>query len=459
MSTTARDQARADALARLDAFQARSLTRLQDAGKDRSLLVELLEASCLLELAKIDATRFDQSSYLQLAVDIVAQMYPVHGVSATAAMPGARGTEVYSGSRPDHGRRYPLVTGGLTIGVMVTGAVEPTLSSPERFFELAATQIASGLATAIHAEQLRREAAAATAARVAVELDEDAMVDGLEELALAFASFPEVIASELAIEHAVVGPLLRLQSGYWDGDGNAHAIDSVTLDLSGGARLTTRLRSAGAAHGAEQAVHDVLKHLAGSLDRIAQTRHLREQAETEPLTGLGNRRRLRRALDHALGRADRYGEQVAVLLLDLDRFKPVNDELGHETGDAVIVACANALRDRTRSYDEIVRLGGDEFVVVAPVPDVLDALRLADDIRDEIARRCNSLLPRDWGLTATAGVAIFPDAGRDGESLLRAADAALYRAKDAGRDSVMVAEPAAPGGGPDGPAPRSFLMP
>ncbi len=140
-----------------------------------------------------------------------------------------------------------------------------------------------------------------------------------------------------------------------------------------------------------------MEYLAYSLDRIATTHSLREQAETEPLTGLGNRRRLQRALDQQLSRAKRYGERVALLLLDLDRFKAVNDELGHETGDAVIVACAEALRERTRGYDELVRLGGDEFVVVAPVPDVLDAHRLADEIRDQIAVRCNALLPPDWG--------------------------------------------------------------
>jgi diguanylate cyclase (GGDEF)-like protein len=108
----------------------------------------------------------------------------------------------------------------------------------------------------------------------------------------------------------------------------------------------------------------------------------------------------------------------------------------------VIVACAQALRERTRSYDELVRLGGDEFVVVAPVPDVLDARRLAEEIREHIAQRCNALLPPDWGLTAAIGVAVFPDAALDPESLLRAADIALYRAKDSGRDGVVVSEPA-----------------
>jgi diguanylate cyclase (GGDEF)-like protein len=310
----------------------------------------------------------------------------------------------------------------------------------------------------MHAEQLRRDAATATAARVASELApaaEGGVVDALEELALALASFPSVIAAELVVEHAVVGPPLRLRAGYWDSDGMPHSVESVTLDLGADGRLTARLRSGDATTPEEQSVHGVLEHLAGSLARIAQTTALREQAETEPLTGLGNRRRLKRALEHALARAERYREHVAVLLLDLDRFKPVNDELGHDTGDAVIVACAHALTERTRRYDEVIRLGGDEFVVVAPVPDVLDALRLADDLRESVAWRAGALLPEGWGLTATIGVAIYPDSGHDPESLLRAADVALYRAKDAGRDGVMVAEPAVADAEP--PGARSFL--
>jgi diguanylate cyclase (GGDEF)-like protein len=202
------------------------------------------------------------------------------------------------------------------------------------------------------------------------------------------------------------------------------------------------LRSIDESRPDEHPVHRVLQHLAVSLNRIAHTDDLREQAETEPLTGLGNRRRLQRVLEHALDRAQRFGENVAVVLLDLDRFKPVNDELGHEKGDEVMIAVARAMQQSARRYDELIRLGGDEFVIVAPVPDLLDALRLADDVREEISRRCNAILPGDWGLTATVGVAMYPDAGTDPESLLRAADVALYRAKAAGRDGVMVAEPA-----------------
>jgi diguanylate cyclase (GGDEF)-like protein len=433
---------RDETLARLDSIQARSLARLQDAGTDRALIVELLEAACLLELAKIETTRVDPASYLQHAVDVFAQMYPVHGAAATVSVAGNDPIEVCAGERPSGDSRYPLDDGGVTLGVFVPGELKTELGAPDAFFRNVAAQLAQGVASVTHAEQLRREAATATASRLASQLADENIVEGLEELALALASFPAVIAAELVIDHVAVGPPLKLRSGYWDNDGRPHSLDSVILDLGAVGRLTARIRSVDESPPDEVAVQGVMEYLASSLDRIATTQALREQAETEPLTGLGNRRRLQRALEQHLSRAQRYGERVALLLLDLDRFKAVNDELGHEMGDAVIVACADALRDRTRGYDELVRLGGDEFVVVAPVPDVLHARRLAEEMREHIAARCNALLPEDWGLTAAIGVAVFPDAAVDPESLLRAADIALYRAKDAGTDGVAIAEPA-----------------
>ena len=442
MSNSGSAPSRDETLARLDSIQAASLARLQDAGTDRALVVELLEAACLLELAKIETTHVDCATYLQLAIDVISQMYPVRGVAATVSVPGSEPLEVHAGEPPTGEHRYPLVGEGVTVGVLVAGEMKTDLGSPDGFFEKVAALLGQGFASVTHSEQLRRAAATATASRLASQLPDDNIVDGFEELALALASFPGVIAAELVIDHVAVGPPLRLRSGFLDQDGHPHSVDSVTLDLGAAGRLTARIRSADESAPDELAVQGVMEYLASSLDRIATTQALREQAETEPLTGLGNRRRLQRAIEQHLSRAERYGERVALLLLDLDRFKAVNDELGHETGDAVIVACAQALRERTRGYDELVRLGGDEFVVVAPVPDVLDARRLAEEIREHIALRCNALLPADWGLTAAIGVAVFPDAAVDPESLLRAADIALYRAKDSGREGVVVSEPA-----------------
>ena len=111
----------------------------------------------------------------------------------------------------------------------------------------------------------------------------------------------------------------------------------------------------------------------------------------------------------------------------------MNDELGHETGDAVIVACARCVDANARAaYDELIRLGGDEFVVVAPVPDVLDALRLADDVREQIAAAVQRAAAGRMGSDGDDRCRDLPRRGADPESLLRAADVALYRAKDCG---------------------------
>ena len=431
-------------LDRLDAAQARSLARLRGQGSDRGLLVELLEASCLLELAKLDARRLDSTSYLQQAVNIIVQMYPVAGCSAGLAHDDGRIIEVAAGTPPEPPTRYPLFVGDTRIGVLVAGPATVDAVDPASFFARAAEQIAQGVGAALDAEELRRYAAAATAARIASEVEESDVVDGLEEVALALASFPLVIAAELVVDHVALGPPLDLRAGYWDDDGNAHSVDSVTLDLGPPGRLTARLRSVDAGVPDDGALRTVLEVLAGSLERLSDTRRLREQAETDALSGLGNRRRLDRSLNQVLARAQRYGEHVAVLLIDLDEFKAVNDELGHEAGDDVIRACASALRNRTRAYDECVRLGGDEFVVVAPVPDLLDAVELAEGIRAAIGTACRPVLPPDWSLSATVGVALFPESGRDATSLLRAADDALYAAKGEGRDGFAVAPEAAP---------------
>ena len=229
---------REETFARLDSIQARSLERLQEAGPDRALLVELLEAACLLELAKIDTTRVDPASYLQHAIDVVAQMYPVHGVAATVSVPGYEPIEVHSGEPPAGDRRYPLVGDGVTLGVLVAGELKADLGRLRRVLPTGRGADRAGLRERERTrEQLRREAATATAARVASQLPDEHIVDGLEELALALASFPAVIAAELVIDHVAVGPPLRLRSGYWDNDGHPHSVDSVTLDLGAAGRL------------------------------------------------------------------------------------------------------------------------------------------------------------------------------------------------------------------------------
>jgi diguanylate cyclase (GGDEF)-like protein len=178
-----------------------------------------------------------------------------------------------------------------------------------------------------------------------------------------------------------------------------------------------------------------------SWNRGERMRELERQASQDALTGLGNRRRFEEDLAAAIARSRRDGTTGALLMLDLDRFKQVNDSHGHPAGDRVIKAVAETLRRRTRASDSLARLGGDEFAVILPRCSGQEALIAAEAIADEI-RQHHSQNGRD-PLTVSIGVAMF---GEEPEAsvatVVSDADAAMYAAKDEGRDGVRVFEPA-----------------
>jgi diguanylate cyclase (GGDEF)-like protein len=142
-----------------------------------------------------------------------------------------------------------------------------------------------------------------------------------------------------------------------------------------------------------------------------------------------------RVLDEELVRSHRYGHPVALILLDLDHFKQINDTFGHMTGDAVLRDVADAIVAGTKGFDVAARLGGDEFVLLLPGCRREDAVGVADRVRTEITRRTSLA-----AVTISAGVATMPDNAVDGERLVSAADAALYDAKRTGRDRAYASE-------------------
>lgn len=172
-------------------------------------------------------------------------------------------------------------------------------------------------------------------------------------------------------------------------------------------------------------------------------------ADHDPLTGLLNRRRFVDELARELARVRRYGGESAVLALDLDRFKPVNDAAGHAVGDQILVAIADVLRTRLRATDIVARLGGDEFGVLLPATDRDAAERLATELRAVIASRMRGgTSPVETRVTASIGVATFAAGDEDSgpEEVLARADLAMYAAKEAGRDRVRVHHPDATDG-------------
>ncbi|MGC1852951.1 MAG: diguanylate cyclase [Solirubrobacterales bacterium] len=183
--------------------------------------------------------------------------------------------------------------------------------------------------------------------------------------------------------------------------------------------------------------------------RNERMQELRQQASQDPLTGLKNRRRFGEDLRTELARSRREGTPGAVLMLDLDNFKQVNDTLGHPEGDRVIADIAGVLSRRMRATDVLARLGGDEFAIVLPRCQLDEAEEVADAIAKEIRLHTppGEAVPP---ITASIGVATFGPDSDGADVVLSAADNALYEAKRAGRDSVRVATRAVSAGGHPG---------
>jgi diguanylate cyclase (GGDEF)-like protein/PAS domain S-box-containing protein len=166
-----------------------------------------------------------------------------------------------------------------------------------------------------------------------------------------------------------------------------------------------------------------------------KTEQIRHQAYHDALTGLPNRLLLQDRLGQAIEVAKREGAEVAVMFIDLDRFKMVNDSLGHEAGDALLLEAALRLQERLRKSDTIARLGGDEFVVVLSFSDSLsEVAEVAESIVDRF-RAPLMVAEREMRVTASIGIAMFPRDGEDVGTLMRNADTAMYGAKDAGRNT------------------------
>lgn len=172
-------------------------------------------------------------------------------------------------------------------------------------------------------------------------------------------------------------------------------------------------------------------------------RLLMDIANRDALTGLANRRRLEMELERNISFSKRTGQPLAVIMMDLDRFKVCNDTAGHLVGDNILRAVASTLRSRVRVTDLVVRWGGDEFCILVPATQPQGAIAAAESLVDAV-REATAAVPLPEGLeppTASAGVACFPEDGEDPHTLILNADAALYRVKATGRGRVLRFEP------------------
>jgi len=214
-----------------------------------------------------------------------------------------------------------------------------------------------------------------------------------------------------------------------------YRVHETWLTIQGGNTLPVTLSCAPLPH---RAMVVMVRDTAVELD-------LRQRLEaliiTDPLTGLLNRRGFYQAVESSLARVKRDAHTLAVIYLDLDGFKRINDSLGHEAGDELLRQVASQLKSGVRSYDSMARMGGDEFTVLLDgLERCSDAAHVADKLMNRISVR-HKIGDREYGITASAGIACYPECGADVESLLRSADMAMYEAKQHGRQRYRFHSP------------------
>jgi diguanylate cyclase (GGDEF)-like protein len=175
-------------------------------------------------------------------------------------------------------------------------------------------------------------------------------------------------------------------------------------------------------------------HLAVSLSNARMVHKLEAMATTDGMTGLFNKRAMLEAATSKIAAAARFGRKLALLVVDIDFFKKVNDAHGHDIGDLVIRGLGDILKRQRRTSDVVARFGGEEFVLLCEQTEEAGALLLAERIREEFGKTRFRIPNGMLSVTCSVGVSIFPDAGKDWESLFKTADEALYVSKRSGRN-------------------------
>ncbi len=218
------------------------------------------------------------------------------------------------------------------------------------------------------------------------------------------------------------------QSGYWQGE---------ILDRRKDGTLYPKWMSVSTVRDPDGRITHYIASFTDITDRKQAEAKISQLAYHDTLTGLINRFSLQGQLDQALAMARREQRALAVIFLDLDRFKAINDTMGHAVGDQLIMEVASRLRDNVRDSDIVARLGGDEFVVVlTEVDDANAAARVADKILQAVAQRYR-IAEKELHSTVSIGLAFYPDDGEDAETLMKNADTAMYHAKSRGRNNVQ----------------------
>jgi two-component system, cell cycle response regulator len=224
-----------------------------------------------------------------------------------------------------------------------------------------------------------------------------------------------------SLEHSLSGHVIKI--------GNRYIIFAHTVHLTDHELVVTLSK-----------LNDELTDLTRELNKKnreleAANSTITKLMNTDPLTGLTNRRQLKEMLDAEMSKARRHGHPLSALMTDIDHFKSINDAYGHDTGDKVLVKVAQALRSTCRKEDIVARFGGEEFVVILPDSPAASAVECAERIRKAVEETVYPGIDRP--VTASFGATLFLQTDTE-DSLIKRADAALYEAKETGRNRVVL---------------------
>jgi diguanylate cyclase (GGDEF)-like protein len=267
-------------------------------------------------------------------------------------------------------------------------------------------------------------------------------------------ALPEVVEAtksrllEVAGAQAGAGPLARVQSRLFFPHGGASGAEETTLGGFLSYPIVTSGRLSGLMALGGRATDRIDAETRAFLGQVANQAHIvvenswlfdrvKNLAIRDSLTELYNHRHSVELVAQELARVGRYASGVSLLMLDVDHFKQVNDEHGHPVGDSILREVARLLKEMLRAVDSVGRYGGEEFVVLLPHTTVEEARQTAERVRRTVERHRFPAGPRELQITVSVGVASYPSPTVDSPAaLIREADQALYRAKEAGRNRV-----------------------
>lgn len=413
-------------------------------GEHSEFLVGFVTTSVLLELSNLLGADLDLPTYTQAVADTLTQHAPLERCAVAFEAVGLPAMSATVGLDPaiasDAGRLAALPG---SVSIEAEGVGSGSIHAPDLpmalvqagFLGMVASQIATGITRVVEDERLRRGAAASRVMLLVASLDERWNVDELDQIARALACLPDVSGCTVSALAPRFGGALVVEVGR----PTPHVLER-SIEIGTG--LVVQLSFGYMAPPTDDhavALAELMTSLHSGFERIEENIRVAAEADTDALTGVGNRRRAAKALVQARATADLRQEPMAVLLCDLDHFKHVNDQWGHEVGDQVLVQFASLLRNSVRGYDTVVRWGGEEFLVICPGCDHVGATSLADRLLKACAEACAPALPDGHHQTTSIGIAVYPTNASTPEALVSAADDALYQAKRAGRNAHRLA--------------------